>query len=330
MKIFAVLGINHKVAKGELREMVALNSSSIKDGLRFAKRAFEEIVLLSTCNRTEVYVADSRDSLRERLTDYIKGFFKIDLSLLERFYFFSQEEALKHLFRVAGSLDSMVVGEVEILGQLKSAYRIACENKTTGKTMNSIFQHSFRVAKRIRTETDIAKGNYSIPSIACRIASEKLGDLRDKTTIVIGAGKISSVTLKHLVDKGVKTIFVGSRTFKRADELAKRFNGIALHLKDCFEKLSECDLLISQTSSPHYIIKDIPDKRKNPLVLIDLAIPRDIEPNIGRAPGVFLYNLDSFQGVIDKTLKTREYGRKKAEAIIKEEMQSIMNLGFRG
>ncbi|MEW6103511.1 MAG: glutamyl-tRNA reductase [bacterium] len=328
MKSFAVFGINHKVAKEDMREKVALNSSSIKDAIDIAKKTFDEAVLISTCNRTEVYVVSSENSLKERLRDYIRNLFKIELNLLEQFYFFSQTEALTHLFRVAGSLDSMVVGEVEILGQIKNAYRLAQEKKTTSKAINTMFQHSFRVAKRIRTETDIAKGNYSIPSIACNVAYEKLGDLRDKTVMVIGAGKISEITLKHLVDKGVKTIFVGNRTFERALELAKRFNGIALHFNDCFEKLGQCNLVISQTSSPHYIIKDIPDKRKNPLVLIDLAVPRDIEPNIGNLFGVFLYNLDSFQGIIDRTMKIRKDEREKAEEIIKEEIQSLAPIIF--
>lgn len=325
MKNFAVLGINHKIANEEMREKVALNSSSISDVLNIASKDFDEVILLSTCNRIEIYVASSKDNLKERLADYVKKIWNVEPAFLEKFYFFSQTEAIEHLFNVAASLDSMVVGEVEILGQLKSAYKIALEKKTVGKTLHTIFQHSFRVAKRIRTETDIAKGNHSIPSIACRLALEKLVNLKDKTVMTIGAGKISMVTLKHLVGKGTKTIFVGNRTYEKTEELAKRFGGIALHFKDCFERFPECDMIISQTSSPHYIIKcnDIPFVRKKPLILIDLAIPRDIEPKIGEMPDVFLYNLDSFQEIADKTIKKRFKERKKALLIIKEEIQSF-------
>lgn len=324
MKNFAVFGINYKIAKSEIREKVALNSSLLCDALNIGCEIFDEVVLLSTCNRTEIYVADSKDSLKERLENYIKDFFKIEEGILKQFYFFSQKEALFHLMRVASSLDSMVVGEAEILGQLKSAYKLSLAKKTAGKTLNTMFQHSFRVAKRIRTETDIAKGNHSIPSIACCVALEKLFDLKDKTVMVIGGGKISCITLKHLIDKGTKTIFVGNRTFEKACELAKRFGGIALHLKDCFERLSECYLVISQTSSPHCIIreKDIPSDRKKPLVLIDLAIPRDIEPSIN-LPDVFLYNIDSLQETSNKIIKKREEEIKEALLIIEEELNKM-------
>lgn len=323
MKTLAVFGINHKRAKSDIRGKIALNTSLLAEALNIPRRMFDEVILLSTCNRMEIYVAD-QDNLKGRLKSYVKGLFNIEEEHISRFYFFSQKEALSHLIKVASSLDSMIVGETEILGQLKAAYNLALEKKAAKKTLSRIFQYAFRVAKRIRTETNIAKGNYSIPSIACCVASERLQGLKDKTAMVIGGGKISCITIKNLIEKGTKTIFIANRTFKKTEELAKRFGLIGLNFNDCFERFNICDLIISQTSSPHYIIRkdDIPPLRKRPLVLIDLAIPRDIEETIKEMEDVFLYDIDSFQEISNKTLKEREGEIKKALLIIEEEVNN--------
>ncbi|MEK9149942.1 MAG: glutamyl-tRNA reductase [Candidatus Desantisbacteria bacterium] len=322
----AVLGINHKGGSAEVREKVAVKEPQIPLFLERLSEQFEESVLLSTCNRTEVYVAFSEKGYEEtkvRLLKFLLNGQHNNQELVSKFYFYSEAETARHLFKVASSLDSIVVGETQILGQVKDAYQNALTQKATGSRLNRLFQHSFRVAKRVRTETDIARGNHSVSSVACRLAEEKLGSLKDKQVMIIGAGKIGEVTLQHLIKKGAEAIFVGNRTFEKAEELTKRFGGTALHFKDCFEKMAECDLVISQTSSPHYIIckKNISANRKTQ-VFIDLAIPRDIEPGVVEAKDIFLYNLDSLQEIVDRSFNVREEEAKKAEAIIEEELSN--------
>ncbi len=318
-----VFGINYKLSSQEIRERFVVNNGGLPKKLYAIAHIFEEAVILSTCNRTEIYFADSNNRLKERVTDYVKDVFEIKGASLETFYFFTQKEAIEHLFKIASSLDSMVIGEAQILGQVKEAYKVALENKTTGKILNTIFQHSFKVAKRIRTETEIARGNHSVSSIACSLSEEKLGNLADKTVMIIGAGKTGEITLQHLVRRGTKTIFVGNRTFDKAEALAERFGGYAIHFDECFNKITTCDLIISQTHSPHYIIRreDIPAIRKKPLVIIDLALPRDIELEVGLLPDVFLFNIDSLGEVVKKNIKIRKEEITKANVIINEEIK---------
>ncbi len=323
----AVFGINHNRSLVELREKLAVRDSQLPNFLKGLTMQFKEAVILSTCNRTEIYVSsfleDDDAKIKERLAKFFLNGQHNNQELVNRFYFYSGIEAARHLLRVSSSLDSMVVGETQILGQVKDAYQTALDLKVTGKCLNRLFQTSFGVAKRIRTETDIARGNHSVSSVACLLASERLGSLQDKQVMIIGAGKIGVVTLQHLAKKGIQAIFVGNRTFSKAEEMTKRFGGTALHLKDCFVKMAECDLIICQTSSPHYVLKyeNIPEERKRQQVFIDLAIPRDIEQRIAELPGIFLYNIDSLQGIVDKTLESREKDVHKAEAIIEEELQ---------
>ncbi len=320
MKV-AVWGINYKTASAEGRENVAVANTNVPELLKRLTKQFEEAVVISTCNRTEVYVvAKDTSGLKDRLSHFfLNG--QVD-KIQDKLYLYTDIDVAKHLFKVASSIDSMVVGETQILGQVKDAYKTALRQESTGKYLNQLFQHSFRVAKRIRTETNIARGNHSVSSVACCLAEEKLGNLKDKQVMIIGAGKIGETTLQYLVKKGIKAIFVGNRTFKKAEELTRRFGGVALHFKDCFEKMAECDLIICQTSSPHYIIRyeNISNKRKRPQILLDLAIPRDIEPTVAELENIFLYNIDSLKKIIDKSLGMRKKESLKAEAIIEEEL----------
>lgn len=324
MNSLAVLGINHHQAKVEVREQAACGPARLSKLYQDLNASSFGAVVLSTCNRAEIYFSspggDEKDIKARMAGLLLNGHHK---ELKDSLYFYSQKEAIRHLFRVAASLDSMVIGETQILGQIKDAYQSALNHKTTDKDLNRLFQHSFRVAKRVRTETDIARGNHSVSSLACRLAADRLGGLEDKKAMIIGAGKTGESTLQHLVKRGIKAIFVGNRTFSKAEDLAKRFGGLAVHFKDCFEKMAECNLVICQTSSPHYIIRygDIPDKRKSPLVLIDLAIPRDIAHEVSGLADVFLYNLDSLQAMTESTIKIREKEVLKAQRIIDEEVR---------
>jgi len=317
-----VWGINHKRASSSVREKVAISSKEIPLVLQRLHQFFKEVVFLATCNRTEVYfITEDVEKGRGILTNiFLSGQEKIK----ERFYLYLNIDAVRHLFEVAASLDSMVIGETQILGQVKDAYNVALHYKTTGKYLNRLFQHALRIAKRIRTETDIARGSHSIPSVSCKMASLKLNGLKNKKAMIIGAGKTGKITLQYLLKEGMSTIFVTSRTFKRAEELTKRFGGFPLNFKDCFGKMAECDLIISQTSSPHYIIRkeNIRPERKKPQVFIDLAIPRDIEGDIAKLPGIFLYNLDSIQRLVDKDIEKRKMEAKRAYEIIEEELKN--------
>jgi glutamyl-tRNA reductase len=301
MKRFAVLGTSWRMAEAGSRE-------KIKPDMDILSKEFAEAVVLLTCNRVEVYVADSKDSLRERLERFVD---------IEKPYFYSQRDALLHLFKVASGLDSQILGEDQILSQTKSAYLYAKERGATGKTLNISFQKALSVAKRVRAETGIAKGNLSISSVAVSIAERELKGLEGKRVITIGAGKTGELTLKILKKK--ETIcFVVNRNFEKAEELAEKYGAIAI--RDFREKISEADLLISQTSAPHYIVRkdDIP---KREILLIDLAVPADIEPDVRSLPNVNLYTIDEIREAQSENLDFRKKEAEKALEIIEEEVE---------
>ncbi|MBU2462011.1 glutamyl-tRNA reductase, partial [bacterium] len=325
MKI-ATLGINHKRASIEIREMVAISKNSLPSFLKKLKGYFKEAVLLSTCNRTELYVVGPKDGLKERLIDSLLESGAEDLKDL--FYFYSDKDVAYHLFRVAAGLDSMVIGEHEILGQVKDAYLSAAEEKATGKRLNRLFHSSFRVARRIRRETLIGGGLSSVSSVACRLAEDVLGNLSTKKILIIGAGKIGKLTGNYLRKKGAENISLCNRTYQKAEELAQRLGGKPIDLANLWDEMKTTDLVISSTNAPHYVIKKgdmerVMETRKRPILLIDIALPRDIEPEVSSIFNVHLYNLDDLQRVVDENISKRKGEIGKAEAIIKEEVEKL-------
>ncbi|MBU1262915.1 glutamyl-tRNA reductase [bacterium] len=325
MKI-ATLGINHKRASIEIREMVAISKNSLPSFLKKLKGYFKEAVLLSTCNRTELYVVGPKDGLKERLIDSLLESGAEDLKDL--FYFYSDKDVAYHLFRVAAGLDSMVIGEHEILGQVKDAYLSAAEEKATGKRLNRLFHSSFRVARRIRRETLIGGGLSSVSSVACRLAEDVLGNLSTKKILIIGAGKIGKLTGNYLRKKGAENISLCNRTYQKAEELTQRLGGKPVELSDLWDEMKTTDLVISSTNAPHYVIKKgdmerVMETRKRPILLIDIALPRDIEPEVSSIFNVHLYNLDDLQRVVDENISKRKGEIGKAEAIIKEEVEKL-------
>lgn len=311
-----ILGINHKTAPVEMRERLSFSHSESLDANRSLKceALLAENLILSTCNRVEIYAVskpdnDSVNSIKDYLARQ-KGINLLDYK--ESIYVYKGREAVEHLFKVASGLDSMVIGEMEILGQLKQAYRDAKNSSGTGKVLNRLFEKAFNTAKKIRTETSIGHGAVSLSSAAVRLAKKILGDLSSKKTLIIGAGEIGEQLLRYLKKSGVESIMVANRTLERARELTDRFNAIAVAFKDFREKLKEVDIVITSTGSPHCIIRHddalwlMPKRKQRPLFIIDLAVPRDVEEEINRLDNIYLYNIDDLEAIVKDNIKLRK------------------------
>lgn len=327
MNKIAVLGINYKKCSTEMREMVAVGKIQLPIHLKAIKSMVKEVVLLSTCNRTEIYVALNGDemAIKERLISLWNG--KAD-ALADNFYFYQGLDMVRHLFRVACGLNSMVTGESEILGQIRNAYQIAIEEEATGKTLSRLFHSSFRVGKKVRRETKIGNGLSSTSSVACKLAEDILGNLSTKKIMLIGLGKIGEVMMGYLRKKGVTNLVVINRTHEKADEMAKRFGVSAIRFEKRLDEMVKADLVLTSSSAPHHLIekKDIEEvmgKRGLPLLLIDLGLPRNIDPEAGVVPGVRLYNLDHLEKVVTDNLLMRKNDGQKADDMIECEVERL-------
>ena len=311
-----VVGLSHKTAPVELREKLAFSKESYSSAFEILKAnpLIRESIILSTCNRVEIYavVDDETESVKE-LKKFLSEFHKVDLKDFEsQLYTYPDPESITHLFNVASGIDSMVVGESEILGQLKDAYTIAHDNKAVGKILHVLFHKAFACAKDTRATTSVASGPVSVSSIAVELAEKIFGNLSKKAVMVLGAGETSELTAKHLMDHGVSSILVSNRSFDRAVELAKKFGGDAVRFDEFLNYLTSADIVISSTAAPHCIIKkdeiqSVMHKRKQrPLFLIDIAVPRDIEPEVNEIDNVYLYNIDDLKVIVDNNLKERQ------------------------
>lgn len=247
------------------------------------------------------------------------------------FYYHDSHEALHHLFRVAASLDSMVIGEAQILGQLKEAYTCSFEAEGTNVVLNRLFRHSFAVGKRVRTETEIGDSAVSISYAAVELAKKVFEDLRGRRAIIIGAGEMSELTTKYLVANGVSSVLVANRTYERAVELAERFSGRAVKFDELPEYIARADIIISSTGAPHYVIKKedvakaMQKRRNNPIFFIDIAVPRDVDPEVNNIYNAFLYDIDDLQSVVDANLSERAREAKKAEVIVEKEVEKFIS-----
>lgn len=326
-----LIGMNHKTAPLEIRERLSLTCSNGLNPLDSIMQFPEisEALYLSTCNRVEV-LASVRDSTGavERLKSFVLSHGNLSREELEKcVYVYFDDDAVRHLFRVASSIDSMVMGEPQILGQVKNAYRAAVEHKTTGVILNKILHHAFRVAKRVRTETGIAHNAVSVSFAAVELAKKIFGQLEGKSILLIGAGEMSELAAKHLLNYGVRKIFIANRTYARALEMAETFHGTAIEFESVGEKLHEVDIVISSTGAPGYVITPplieaaLRGRKNRHLFLIDIAVPRDIDPKVHTIDNVYLYNIDNLQDIVDNNVKSRQKEVIKAEAIIEEEIQ---------
>jgi glutamyl-tRNA reductase len=330
-----LIGMNHKTAPLHIRERLSLScddNSRMLDEIKEISQV-HEVMYLATCNRVEV-VANIEDSASgvEQLKSFIFSHGNLSHDeMKECLYVYRDHEAVQHLFRVASSLDSMVMGEPQILGQVKDAYRHCLEHKASGIILNKLLHHAFRVAKRVRTETGIANNAVSVSFAAVELAKKIFGYLSGKTVLLIGAGEMSELAAKHLMNNGVSKIIFANRTYENAVRLANDFHGIPISFDLLEEKLKEVDIVISSTGAPGHIITeriivDALRRRKNRLIfLIDIAVPRDIDPAVEEIDNVFLYNIDNLQEIVDDNVKNRMREADKAEAIIADEVTNFSN-----
>lgn len=322
-----LLGVNHKSTPLNIREKLALNSGYEQPLLDLSKiEGIREYYLLSTCNRVEILVFAKNDTAVEK---ELQKFLFADALSPEEFdkymYCYRNEKAVHHLFLVAASLDSMIVGESQILGQLKEAYRWASNQKCTGPILNKLLHKSFSVAKRVRTETCIGSSAVSISYAAIELAKKIFSSLENKRVLLIGAGEMAELAAEHLVGNGVKEVVVANRTLKRALDLAKRFNGKAVGLDEIAEQLETVDIIVSSTGSPDIVLhkEDVKplmrNRRNKPLFFIDIAVPRDLDPALNDLDNVYLYDIDDLNNVVELNKAERDKEAIKAKRIVDEE-----------
>jgi glutamyl-tRNA reductase len=330
-----VVGLNHKTAPIDIRECLAFPEDKLEDALSkiHGLPSLKENMIVSTCNRVEVYAATRESEMAIRdLKDFFSHYHGLPLKEFEKsLYWHIGQEAVSHIFRVASSLDSMVIGEPQILGQIKNAYDISQQSKTSGLILHRLLHRAFHVAKRVRTETKIAVSAVSVSSAAVELAEKIFGTLGEKTVLLIGAGEMCELAARHLVSAGIEKILVTNRTHERAVVLAREFQGEALPFEEMAQGLKKIDIAISATNSPQYlighdqIVKVMKDRKQKPIFFIDIADPRDIEPKVGDIENVYLYNIDDLQNVANENIKDRKKEAQRAEAIVRDEVEKFVN-----
>jgi glutamyl-tRNA reductase len=325
------IGVSHKTAPVEVRERVALPEGRAAEFLRDLRGTGEvhEAVAISTCNRTELYVVvGSPVEAESRALAMLASQSGIRLSeLAPSIYSLRNCDAARHLYRVTAGLDSMIVGEAEIQGQVKRSYDAAIAGETVGPLTNHLFKAALATGKRVRTETAIGERQLSLPSVAVALAHEQLGDLHERVVVIVGTGETGELTARALADSGARTVFVASRRRDRAISLARRYGGESVMFDELPRVLEEADMLVAATASPHLLLeaRELAEvmvlRSGRPLLLIDLAVPRDIDSSCGELSGVSLYDVDDLQAVIARNRRVRQAEARKAEGIIEEEIQ---------
>ena len=330
-----LVGVNHKTTPVEIREKLAFTKGKIEESVDRLLN-FPDIIehtILSTCNRVEIYArANGQNSAIQSIKQFICDFHGLSaVQLEEHFYSYSNEAAIEHLFRVSSSLDSMILGEAQILGQVKDAYSLAKDLRSTGLVLNQLFEKAFSIAKKVREETGIAERSVSISSAAVELAQKIFDDLENHTVMLVGTGEMAELAAKHLISYGVKTVYVTSRTYERAANLARTLNGSALDFEAFKNELYRADIVITSTSASRFIItKDMVEKaiheRKNkPIFFIDIAVPRDIEPDVNDLENVYLYDIDDLHVVVSANMKEREKESENAMHLISQEVNKFNN-----
>jgi len=330
-----VIGLSHRSAPVELRERFAFPESNIPDALKQLRESglVTEGVVLSTCNRVEIYAATTLapdDQFFARVKKFLVDHHAYDGELGDELYTFAEPHSLQHLFKVAAGLDSMVIGETEIFGQLKKAYDLAFSHKHTGMRLNKAFQRAFNVAKHIRTETNIQRGSVSVMSAAVELAEKIFSSLAEHEVLVIGAGETSEKTARALQSRGVKKITVTNRSPERAIALAAELGGRAVPFETWPEEFEQIDIAVSSTAATTHILdraklEPLMRRRKHrPLLLIDIAVPRDIDPAVSELDNVYLYNVDDLKAIADEYLKLRHEELDRCNQIIAEKVTKLL------
>jgi glutamyl-tRNA reductase len=326
--ILALIGVNHKTAPIELRERIAISREDLPETTRAlaAVPGVAECMIVSTCNRVEILAAIESPSID--LTSFLHRHFGLDPALLApHLYEHRGQKAVRHLFRVAASLDSMVVGEPQILGQVKEAFAVARVSGTVGGHLEHLLQSTFAAAKKVRSETEIGSNSVSIASVAVELARKIFGSLEGRTVFLVGAGKMSELAARHLVQQGAGTILVTNRTLERARRMAEVFQGQVIPFEELYEAACQADIVISSTGAPHPIFRRehgqafLHRRRNRPMFFIDIAVPRDVDPLMGKLESIFVYDIDDLQQVAAAHLSERSREAQDAEAMIEAEVE---------
>jgi len=329
-----VIGLSHRTSPVELRERFAFAEEKIPDALKALRESSlaSEAAIVSTCNRVEIYAATSLapETAFAELKKFLIAHHAFDGALGDELYFFAEPHSLHHLFKVASGLDSMVIGETEIFGQLKKAYELAFQHKHTGARLNKAFQRAFNVAKHIRTETNIQRGSVSVMSAAVELAEKIFSSLAEHEVLVIGAGETSEKTARALLSRGAHGVVVTNRSPERATALAAELGGRAVPFEQWPDEFEQIDIAISSTAAPHHILdraklEPLMKRRKHrPLLLIDIAVPRDIDPAVSELDNVYLYNVDDLQSIAADYLNLRKEEVARCEKIIAGKVAALM------
>jgi glutamyl-tRNA reductase len=328
-----ILGLNHNTAPVEIREKVVFAGEEVAYALRDVRDidGVDEAVLLSTCNRTEFYVM-ADDDARRRLQGWLHDEHNLDPSFADTLFELDDDKAIRHIFRVACGLDSMVLGEPQILGQLKDAFREAQDAGTIGKDLSRLFQHTFSVAKKVRTDTEIGASPVSVAYAAVTLAQQFFSDFRKHTAVLVGAGMMVELVAKHLKRKEIGRVFIANRSIDRAQDLAGKLGGFALPLSELEGTLPDADILISSTASPDAVITHLQmeaavrARKRKPMFAVDIAVPRDIEAEVAELDDVYLYTIDDLDKVVMEGQGNREAAAVDANRILDEEISRYLSM----
>ena len=317
---FQLIGVNHKTAPVEVRERLAIPESRLPDACKKLAEhpSVAEGMIVSTCNRVE-FIANMKNGTGD-LREFLREYFQVDPSQFEsHLYEFREDEAIRHVFRVAASLDSMVVGEPQILGQVKEAYATARAVGAVRAQLDQLLTRAFAVAKRVRTETAVGSSSVSIASVAVELAEKIFGSLNGKCVYLVGAGKMSELAARHLLAHGASSIFVANRTYDRAIRLANKFDGQAIEFSRLHDTCDSADIVITSTGAPHFIFrpehgeKFLSRRRNRPMFFIDIAVPRDVDPEMNKLDGIFVYDIDDLQQAVSSHVADRKKEAERAE-----------------
>jgi glutamyl-tRNA reductase len=326
-----VVGLNYRTAPVAVREQFAFAERDLPEALRqlIGTQSIMECVVVATCNRTEIYaVVDRHHLCGHYIRSFMEKWFKLPRQhFTSHLYMYEDEKAIEHLLRVTSGLDSMVIGETQILGQVKTAFTLAQQQKTTGTLFNMLFKQAVTMAKRAHTETSIGESAVSVSYAAVELGKRIFGQFNKKTVMVIGAGETGELTAKHLYANGAERVIVVNRTFERAIALADKFGGLAWSLDEAAQRLHEADIIISSTGASEYVLTRqqvaaaMQRRKSRPLFMVDIAVPRDLEPAIAAVENVFLYDIDDLEGIVESNLAHRKQEAAKIEAMISEELE---------
>jgi glutamyl-tRNA reductase len=330
-----LIGVNHKTAPVEVRERLALNDQACADGLRrlVDGEVVREGLIVSTCNRVEILSATTAEQIESsagRLAQFLDAAGELPTGFLNsHLYRHTDEDAVRHLFRVASSLDSMVVGEPQVLGQVRRAYSVAVEAGTAGRVLNRLVHHTFRVAKRVRNETGIAANAVSISYMAVELGKKIFDSLKGCTVLLIGAGEMAELSARHLVNAGATRVLIVNRTEETARQMAHEFGAQTMPFERLDEALAEADVVICSTGAPAYVLTEtqarqaLSRKRNRPTCMIDISVPRNIDPAVAKVSNVFLFDIDDLESVITSNIREREREAERAELIVQSEVMQF-------